>query len=491
MTKKLIMISGQNRCFPKITKCLSITASALAVLAALPAMAEPIQVDFDSGIIGTYTDNSRLSAVTREEAYIVSGSAGVNLHGDKGRVHINNVYSLAYDYYTSDGLDDLSGFRHSLTSQNVLEVMPDTFFLDLNASIGESGGNRGAVNPATSRTVTGNRVQRRTIQIRPHYELDVYNGILSTGGISYGRVKYVNPDVGTFTNPGFDRTDHEFRGELALFTDPQDSTLSWRVDGTAEKDDNDLERYTGRGSLFYEVSSDLQLIARTGYESSNRDASVIRDVDGVFWSFGFNYRFGPRSGLRAEVGERFDNANYEFEAYYNLSEFIGFTAGFEQGIRTDQQSALRDVTNTIFDDFGIPRRAPGGTLDLVVDSYLYDQATLSARFGTQQAFLRVEGSYLRRDFLTIDRDEEVYTGSVSGQMPLNERSFLRANYRISDQTSQSIFDEIDIHSGSVELAYQLLETATLSARYAYRRQEYAIGPEIEENAAVLQISKTW
>lgn len=490
------MMAGRAPWSQMNAKRLLAATSVVLILGTLPTLAEPLAIDYNTEIMGTYTDNSRLTPFAQEEAYIVSGSAEVNAYGDKGRITMSNEYSLAYDHYISQGLNDLSGFRHNLRSQNVVEVLSDTFFVDLNGSVAERGANRDTVNPASQRAVTGNRVQTRAFEIRPRYSLDLTSGILSTGSISYGRVKHVNPNVGEITNPGLDRTDHDLRAELALFKNRRDSTFSWRLAGSAEKDDNDIERLRGRGSVFYQVSSRLQLIGRGGYESSNRESLSNRDIDGEFWSAGFDYLVGPRTNLRAEAGERFGERSYEFALNHRLSTYISLDARYEQGIRTDQRSALQglsaadDGLDTVF-DFGIEPTVTDAELDLVTNAYFYDEAAFALRFGNEGAFLVLTGQYLRRDFTTIDRDEEVFGGRVTGQMPLSRRMFLQGTYQISDQTSQNAFSEVDIQAGSLAFVYQFMDTASLSARYAYRRQEFAFGALVEENAAVIQIRKTW
>lgn len=101
----------------------------------------------------------------------------------------------------------------------------------------------------------------------------------------------------------------------------------------------------------YFLTNHFALSGAVGYdEVETQDAATLffndDDLSGFFWRAGFTAVPGPRSTIRIEYGERYNDEFIDAAAQYNFSERLRFTAGASRSFRTRAQSVSSQFRST-------------------------------------------------------------------------------------------------------------------------------------------------
>ncbi len=99
------------------------------------------------------------------------------------------------------------------------------------------------------------------------------------------------------------------------------------------------------------LSTQFALTGAVGYdEVEAQDAAVFffneGALSGVFWRAGFSAQPGPRSRVRLEYGQRYNDDFIDAEIFYELSERLVFSAAASRSFRTRAQSVSSQYNST-------------------------------------------------------------------------------------------------------------------------------------------------
>jgi hypothetical protein len=464
--------------------------SAVALCSAIgvgSAQANSLEITPSVGASISYTDNVNLVPVGEVSDTIVSGQVGLNVQGDISRLTSSFNYSYAYDNYADSS--DLSGGRHSLYSRNTVELAPDIFFLDLNASIQERELDRTTIRPATARTYGGDQTRVTTLSVSPYVDTVFAGDINFIARLQAASVSYSQTDVGTGGSTLPDR--ERYGASVSLNNHASDAFLTWGVSTDFDEIDDDRRNQKVIGSLYYNVSGSVRLIARAGYDRSDTNGDGDNDIEQEMWRIGAEFRPTQRSSFRFEGGRRFDRTTYDAGISHEFREALIISANYSHELVTDASQSILRSGSFVYDEGGGFVGFKEVTTKLVDETYLSKSGRITASGEIGPTSYQVGLSYLDKEFEFTTNDETILRGSARVRVSLTKRIGIFAAAMISEEDAAIAADEIDILRFSSGLNYAMTDTAALSLEAVIQRYEYGTGVDIEENAVLLSISKSW
>ena len=264
---------------------------------ALPTEAPPVdnvapitawRVTPQLSVSETYTDNAALSP-TALKSWVTESTTGLRI--EKAGVRTKIYFDFRLNDFRYRNNAQLNNSQRLLTSYATVEAIDNWLFVDASANISQQ--NRSAFNIAGATTASGpngNRVETATNQISPHVR-----GRLSD--IAKYQVRLVEADIRANDATLPDTRDRRWTGFIK--NTRVISSFGWSVDGDAVRFVNKVvgklydERL--RGSLTYEIDSQLHVSAIAGREVTNftgvqNDRANTSGV-GLEWSPGARTQF--------------------------------------------------------------------------------------------------------------------------------------------------------------------------------------------------------
>ncbi len=124
-----------------------------------------------------------------------------------------------------------------------------------------------------------------------------------------------------------------------------------KEDGVSGLSDFEFQQGALIADLRYSLTDEFALSGGVGYDEVDTDGAASQffdddDLSGFLWRAGFTARPGPRSQLRVEYGQRYDDEFIDAEARYEISERFVFTAGASRSFRTRAQSVSSQFRST-------------------------------------------------------------------------------------------------------------------------------------------------
>jgi uncharacterized protein (PEP-CTERM system associated) len=320
----------------------------------LPAFAqEPVFEPFVE-LVATYTDNLFLAPEGQEmDDYVGQINPGLRLIKNDGRYTSNIYYRAQSVFFASDS--DLNTVYNQLAAEASLEMLPDLFFIDLDASIDQSVIDPRLAIPASNVVATQNLGDVSLANVNPY--------LIHRLGSSrtYARLDYTW-GIGKYDDFGdqtFSRVD-DFTQQLVGFylgTDSGDSRFEWSVTYNSQFVDyetiSDFKYERAGVGVGLPVSRSFRLVGFAGGETDVVAGRAIGGLDSEYWEAGFRVNAGPDSVLELRTGERFFGTTYFGNLQYSgrvLSASIVYS-------ESPATSALSDPVS-IPGTFGVTESVP-------------------------------------------------------------------------------------------------------------------------------------
>lgn len=465
-----------------------VVALGLSAMASAPsAFADPVTITPHAAFNVTHTDNVYLTDGGEIDDTVVSADLGFIINGKLPGLETSLTYTLSYDKY--DTASELDGLRHSLRSNNTFELAPDFFYIDVTGSIQERELDRSTVRSATLRSYGGEQTRVYTISVSPYIQTEIGTDIELVARLRASTVSYGETESGSGSAVPNDRD--IFGAFVSINNEVATNPLTFRASVSARNYDNGRESQEVLGSVFYNTSGSLRLIGRVGYDRADTNGDGDSNIEETMWRAGVEYRPTQRSSFRAEAGQKYDRTTYDMEASHAFRDNFNLSASYTHQLQTDAGRLVIDSASLIIDEDGNLIAIEDVTTRLVDDTYISKRATVRAN-GEFGRFSYSAGlSYLDRSFEVAADNEEILRVFLRGQLALSERIGLHMSASISDEDAMLAASEIDITRYGGGAYFYITETARVSLNIVSQSYEYGTGEEIDENAVVLSLAKSW
>lgn len=278
----------------------------------------------------TLTDNALLRPKGQTESDViltVSPSIGVRKEG--ARLRVNGSYTpYLFTYLAGTGA---STVRNTLNGTASLEAIENFFYVDARALISQSFLTPFGPQPGDLGTVTGNRVETRSVGLSPYIR----------GRLPGGSTYSVRDDI-AYTS--FDATNQpdilghaasaQWLGAGGRFIVP---SAEYNMFSSKFGSQQPFVAQTARLRATVNLDPEFQVNVSGGYEHNDY---VLSEQYGPIYGGGFAWRPSPRTSVRANAEHRFFGNTFDVNAAYRtpLSAWV-FQAG--RRIQTSQQQLLQ------------------------------------------------------------------------------------------------------------------------------------------------------
>ncbi len=460
------------------------------------------------------TDNARLAPRGDESSDLIGQvTPGFTLRGEGARTTVNVNYSWNNRFYLDDSREDRS--THRLFARGTTELVPETFFVDANAS--RTQGAASLLGPVG----VGDTTPRDNLQETTRYGVSPYlrtrYGRFAQQEIRYGydEVRYHRSGRGG---------SHVHSASYRLDSGPAFNRPFWQLAGDYED-----ERFDDGGSgqfgsvsatAGYRFSRFFQAFVVGGQEF-NDYLSARDDVDDTFWEVGATWSPTRATSIEGRYGERFFGKTRSLAATHasrrasyrlSYSESITSTRG-RAGPRLQEMANMAgfDSVDELLADEGFQQAIDLFGFDAVmglfgledealIENYFFVQSWRGAwQYQTGRSTFRVTGFHTRREAEAetglglFDDDRETRGGTAAWTWSWGPRtdstlstSFVRTDFRSDTQEDRQ--DDYWNIRASVGRDLTPSARATLAYRHQQRESNERAN-EYRENAVIATLTK--
>ncbi|MDJ0710584.1 MAG: TIGR03016 family PEP-CTERM system-associated outer membrane protein [Woeseiaceae bacterium] len=465
------------------------------------ALAQDWEFEPSIELIATYTDNLLLAGDGFEvESFVGQVIPGFTLVKEDGRFTTDTSYRAQALFFEEDS--DLDTVFHQLTADATIEALPESFFIDLDASIEQAVIDPSRGIAASNVVATDNLGDVTYANVNPYVvqRLGSSNAFVRAD-YAYGIGRYEDFGVATFS-----RVDDFTEDQLGLYvgTEEDETGFEWSLTYNAQSIDYDVvtdyEFERAGASLGIPVSRSFRLILLGGLESDVLEGRDVGGLDSDYWEAGVRINAGQNKSIELRTGERFFGTTYfgniEFEGRV-MTASVTYTENPTTSALDGPGSAATTFTvgeldplfedDPIADDFLlVPVRAEvyvskllrsriefaGNRTLFVVTFYDEQREFLEAVDGTVDAedgqsaitaalryelgartALDLSATLAKYDYVDTDVTTDIETVVLSVLRSLGANTDLRLSLRHSDQETDSVSGFDNYTEDAIELSF--------------------------------------
>lgn len=428
----------------------------------------------------TYTDNVRLSELSREGDFITTVSPGVSVRGESARVNSNIDYNRQERFFFDQTQFD--GGNNQLQADVQTILLKDWLFFDTAGRMSQQNidsrrnfsqvnrGNNSNLNDVTSYGLTP-RIKHTfgslgTMDL--NYERQSIERVQANGSV---------PRVPTL----FDNAAGSSDGD-SFEVDLRSGSVTGRLPVGINASSRTIEYADGRVDKFKRVSADLSYIWNTEFRFTGRggyDDNQFRSAQGLnsgaTWSIGGTWTPSSSTSVMVDWGDRFFGKVLKVNADHSHRRWR-FNFAYDKGVRTSSDYE-RDLLliplfdqngQAVFDPVGngqmfVPIDSPGAISDVFIEKSISGQLSYSLR----RSNLRLAFYQSKRQFqstLINERNRSV-TFNVDRQIRRRLRTNLGVQWR--DNKSTGVTSTGSYYSIFPAIDYDLNRSTTARLRYEY------------------------
>ena len=406
---------------------------------------------------------------------VIQFSPGFTLDRAGGRARVDITYRPTVSFGFSD--TDPETLTHSLRARGEVEAVERLLFIDANAAAAVVGdrstsGSVDAINAGTDGS------QSYSFQVSPSLRPESNNRFVRfESNNSINLVDYTG---------GSDRSSSSGSNETVLnatlLSGPFFSTYNWDVRATrraTDFDDRDDTRREYSAGVGYEVTSQILLNARAGYEDNDVETRED-DTDGVIWNAGATWIISPRTSLSANYGDRYFGNTYSGRISHR-SRRTTLTLDATRDIENRRNSRLLDNFFFLVDENGDVLIDPITGQPIIINIPNLEE--------TDEDFIstRLRGGVSlsgRRTNVSLTADVENREFEVSGDEADTYRVSVNASRRIAGNITASMngqYETVDDFDGGdtdsylvrLSLSKELSSRTTISLDASYQDRDAA------------------
>jgi uncharacterized protein (PEP-CTERM system associated) len=476
-------------------RILAALAVSFFIAQASPGLAGDLKIEPSVEVRQTFTDNIDLGTDEEEQSASISEVVpGATVRSTAARLNgAVDVFPVLRNQSAGDAKGfDLAG---GLNGFGTLEAYERVFFIDAQASISQQVLNN------RSASTTGNENDVLTYRVSPYLRHRFGGAAQGEARYLFSQVKIRNSEDEAGNVSASDSTTQSIR--LSLENPNQSTRLKWSLFGLALEEDrsdtDDVSRREAGAETEYAFSRSIGLILGAGYQKFD-DGDSANDVDDPTWKLGVRLTPGPRTDLRATIGERDGGSNTAVDFSYKFSERTKVTANYSKILETSQERLSRTLSNInvgeqtddLIDqdtDQGFdPNPSPFSIDDQTTETETFRIGLNGAR--GRNAF-SVNATWTEQETQPTGETDTIIPISARFTRRLSPRSTLdlNASYERSDFDDGQLDEEYSVSAG---FTYRLSKTVQAGSTYSYRLQDSNVETsEYEEHRILFNVKKTF
>ena len=439
------------------------------------------------GLQETFTDNAFLTSTNKEYDFITRPMVGAELRSQGGPL-VGMVGAHAfYDAYAREG--SLNGFSADAQGNGTYTLIPAFLSIDAQGFLTNTYVTSFGV-AAQDRAGTANRVQIANYAIGPHVTTTVGDfADLNVFG-RFAQIFFDNPNNSIAPIPTGSTVE---QGAGTLDTANRFSGFQLVTAAQYVRDDHGFESYGGLQSAFVNLTDDLRVIARGGYDAAT-DPDIV-DIHAPVWSAGLEYTINQQSRISLERGERYNHAAWTADLRLQLSDRIYADGQYSEVLQPDQIQISGNFTDFVNQTTVLPPALVQNTFtinnDLNGQVSLNKYATLHLVYDWEGDKVDLAANWNDQLFVATNLKSQSLAANLNYSRKIAEDLNGTAGVSYWRTFANPIFGASELYSGSLNLNYDVNTTMRAYAGYTYQHQAQltAGGLSISENLLFAAIAK--
>jgi uncharacterized protein (PEP-CTERM system associated) len=383
--------------------------------------------------------------------------------GGRARASISYVPELRY-YVNATQSNEIV---HFLNASGDVEAIERRLGIRASARAGQQ-----VIDPAQASTEDG--------VINPDNITNTYSFSISPYlyPIRFGRYATLNiaTDIGFVANQDA-QDSRASSASISLVSGPEFGRFFWSIASSARFTDyeDETDNTFANVNLGLGYHLDRQWTVRADIGKDNNDVQTTRDIDGLTWRLGVDYRPNPRASMSLGYGERYNSQNFDMDFNYRHKR-SSWRASYARTLQTANDAFLQrdlfpteDFSGTLIEDPTLD----SGSLDIITDGPALDSTVSivdSFNLGYSSSYRRtdfgIDTRYNRRDNLQRAEVTKTLTVGLNATRRLTPKASLdaRVAYLTYSNENQDNND-YDQWTGSLGYSYSLSENWNLNLAY--------------------------
>lgn len=404
-----------QKCVRRSRLCYSCVILLIAPINAL-ANLWTFQPGIDLGEI--YSDNITLATSQQaSDEFVTEVDPRFSIKGKGRRLKLNLDYRMQNLLYASDSRRNAT--YHQLDADGASTIVENLLYFDVGGSIGQQVISPNANVPIGNISITGNRTNYTTYQVRPYIHHNFGASAAVDIRYNHNRVNY------TAENLPSSRADQYV---AKLYNGSGFHRVTWSVTHSEQK--TVYDRYpnvtlkSSQAQVGYFVTSTMNFFGTLGYEDNNYVSASKNS--GRTWNVGVRWNPSPRTTVSASYGKRFFGSNY-FGEFKHRSRLVEWDASYEEEITSVRDMQLATHTLGFVDTSGNVTLVNVTFPQLTSETFVRKHSELSMTRKLRSGNLTVQFYDDQRHFQSSGDQEHVYGNKSSVLWSLDQRTKLNIN----------------------------------------------------------------
>lgn len=445
------------------------------------------RVRYRSSASQTFSDNiDQGPDGDREAGLVTRAGPGISISGSSARV-VAAFNGDLLGVYQAGGDDEGFSLDPSIAGTSTTELLSDTLFFDLNASV-----RRQLLDARDSSSGSGASTSNRDL-------VAVFTAspyvVHRLGDFADAEWRYRFSPVFVDSSGRSDTVSHD--ASVVLDSGDDFSSLGWTFSNNAgvedRSDEGDIKTANTDLGLRYSLWTGFALTGGFGYEyRSGDDDDGDDNFDGVTWRGGFQYDPHPDLSFRASYGHRNDDDSLDASLNYQISPKTTLTASYAEALQTGQGRAVSNLSRVTIDP------VTGQPVLVEDDPFTFEDETtrtrtlrLGANYVDGANTFRLSGLKGTSDGGS-EGDEDFYTARISWSRALNDD----LSFDTSASYEHSKFDEgdrtDDTYLVNMSLGYRLSPDTRAHMSYSFQNRDSSEEDEsFLENTVTVGVSMSY
>jgi uncharacterized protein (PEP-CTERM system associated) len=440
-----------------------------------------------AGLQESFTDNVLLSPTNKEYDFITRPMVGAEAHSQGGPFVGQLDVHAFYDAYARES--SLSGFSGDAQGNAAYTLIPAFLSIDAEGFLTNTYVTSFGV-AADDRVGAANRVQVANYDIGPHMTTTVGDfADLDVVG-RFAQIFFDNPSNSTAVIP----TDSTIeQGSATLDTKKRFADFQFVTAGQYVRDDHGFEGYGGLQSAFVNITDDLRLIARGGYDAATETGVV--DIHAPNWSGGLEYAINQDSKVSVERGERYNHAAWTALLHLQLYDRLFVDGNYNEVLQPDQIQIATGFADFVSQTTVLPPALANTTFtinnDLNGQVSLNKYATLRLGYDWQGDRVGLTASWNDQLFVATNMRNQSIAAMLDYGRNIAEDLQGTVTVAYWKTLANPLFGASELYSGSANLQYDVNTTMRAYLGYTYQHQAQlgVGGVSVTENVLFAAIAK--
>ena len=283
------------------------------------------------------------------------------------------------------------------------------------------------------------------------------------------------------------------QGSAVLDTDSRFSGFQLVTTTYYARDDHQFESFGGQQTGFVNLTEDLRLIARGGYDAAT-DPGIL-NIHAPMWSAGLEYTLNTQSKISVERGERFNHVAWTGDVHVQLSDKFFADGHYSEVLQPEQLQIGGSFTDFLTQATTLP--TPLIESAFTINNTLTNQISLN-KFANAHLVYQFESdtidlgaSWNDQFFLALNSRSQSINSSLSYTRLIAQDLNGSAQITYWRTNSNPLFGSSEFYTGAIALQYDINPTMRAYAGYTYSHQSQlnAGGLSIVENAVYAAITR--